>query len=573
LTAALNELSGAQEAKVAFLEGLELDLDLNGEVDVEAGDATVGNVATFLTNTSTAIAANTFATLSQANYEDETKTALQNADIQTAVADATDVVDTATAAAPTGATALLEAVTAAKTDLEAKLAAEFAATASYNTEVSVFELVNSVTVGSANAGELDFVDGQFGVSDGAGANSALTTVYANKAGGTWTLTTDGETADLARTDDLFAKYDADQAAQAASDSSETALEGAVEEVILSEFDGDSVKDFGTVITVPTTLSANPTVTVDFNAADAVVYDTAADTTAADGVKEQFTATFSAIDANDSVSFDGGTATNAGALTAIEAAAAFVADGVNSWALVDNLDGTVTFTANAVGAQTDVVSGDFTVASSIATTAESVSVTTTVQGEDAGATTAISSTTTDVAALATALDNLNTLNQTVTAYEAARDLDAQLTGLNAAITDAEDAITDPVADGGLGVNLLATGATSFSSEDDVYLYVEGTDKTFSGFGTSGEDNIFFGEGFSLVQIPTGDTIADNVGDSAAQEILWEQRGANLTLYVEEETFAGNSSGGAANDITTITLTGVDAADITFEGGFLSAGEAV
>jgi len=50
LTEALNDLSAAQDAKADFLAGLELDLDNDGTIDVEAGKATEPNVATDLTN-------------------------------------------------------------------------------------------------------------------------------------------------------------------------------------------------------------------------------------------------------------------------------------------------------------------------------------------------------------------------------------------------------------------------------------------------------------------------------------------------------------------------------------------
>jgi hypothetical protein len=44
---------------------------------------------------------------------------------------------------------------------------------------------------------------------------------------------------------------------------------------------------------------------------------------------------------------------------------------------------------------------------------------------------------------------------------------------------------------------------------------------------------------------------------------------LTLYVENKAFAGNGS--TAGDITEIEMTGVNAADIEFSGGYLTAGE--
>lgn len=564
LTEALEDLAAANAAKTTFLEGLELDTDLDGTVDVEAGDATEANVAALLTSASSALSGNTFTTLSPANYEDATKTALQDADIATAVTDATKAVTTATKAAPEGATALLEAVSTQVEALEAQLKAEHKAQAAYAEEVTAFQAINSVTVGTS-AGNLDFVDGEFGVSDGSGALSA---VYATQTKGVWTLTTAGKTADLARTADLFAKYDATVTANDATTAAKTALENAVEEVLLSEFDGHSVKDFGNVI-AGVTPSANPTVAVNLDAGDAVVYDTAADAAAGDGTKEEFTATFAAVADGETVIFDGVTYTAASSDgdSATKAAAAFAsaynAGSSVSWDAVDNGNGTVTFTAKAVGNVTNVTTAGFTGA-----TGKVTDVAINVEGVAAGSTTTITSTTTKVQDLKDALDALTALNEAVADFEAARELSTELATLNEAITDATSAITDSVEDGGLGINLLPSTATTFTSKDDVFLFTEGTNKSLAGFGVSGEDKIFFGEEFTLVAIADGKAITDNVGDAAALEILWAQQGNNLVLYVEEETFAGNSSAGAAADITTITLTGVNAADVSFEGGFLT-----
>nr|WP_290693350.1 hypothetical protein [Halomonas sp. UBA3074] len=152
------------------------------------------------------------------------------------------------------------------------------------------------------------------------------------------------------------------------------------------------------------------------------------------------------------------------------------------------------------------------------------------------------------------------------------LNTELAGLNTAVTDAQAAIeNDEDADpAGLGVTLLE-GNDNFTADDDVYLFAEaGSDQTLTGFGVTGEDKIFFGEGFSLVEIAEGSDINDNVGNVGELEILWQEVGGNLTLYVETETFGGNSAG--TNDVVTIELTGVSAEDVSFAGGYLSAGTA-
>jgi hypothetical protein len=123
-----------------------------------------------------------------------------------------------------------------------------------------------------------------------------------------------------------------------------------------------------------------------------------------------------------------------------------------------------------------------------------------------------------------------------------------------------------------VTLVDFGTATFTADNEVTLFedAEGTAVTFTDFGTAGEDQIFFGEGYSLVEIAGEDGIGGNEGDSGTLEILWEQSGSNLILYVEDEAFAGNVS--TQTDMTEITLTGFSATDITsFADGFLSAGE--
>lgn len=139
--------------------------------------------------------------------------------------------------------------------------------------------------------------------------------------------------------------------------------------------------------------------------------------------------------------------------------------------------------------------------------------------------------------------------------------------------AEAAIIDSEEDGGLGVTLLE-GDTDFTIGDDVYLFSEDSNgATLSSFGNNGEDNIFFGKEFSLVEVNADGITGDN-GDANALEIFWEQGGADLNLFVEGRATAGNGSSDSV-DLTQVTLTGVDAADLQDNlatNGFLTAGTA-
>jgi len=166
-----------------------------------------------------------------------------------------------------------------------------------------------------------------------------------------------------------------------------------------------------------------------------------------------------------------------------------------------------------------------------------------------------------------------LSEAAEAYQAAVGATEEAADVTAAalaaITNAED--DDPA---GLGITLGVLGTDNGTDGDDVFLFEEDKDGTFTvnGFGEEGVDRLYFGEGYQLVQIAEGKTINNNVGSVGTLEILWQQIGDDLHLYVESEPFAGNGSSTA--DVTTITLVGFNAEDITgFESGFLVAGVAV
>lgn len=177
------------------------------------------------------------------------------------------------------------------------------------------------------------------------------------------------------------------------------------------------------------------------------------------------------------------------------------------------------------------------------------------------------------ALLTAETDSAEFDEAVADYQELASLSAQYTMLTDAVDDAEEAFAD------LDINLedYAAAATA-TAENDLFLFdadVETAELT--DFGTDGEDLLYFGEGFELVQLGTdaaaefltGTDFSADVGSSSALEIFWAQNGNDLELFVENKAFAGNSTSG--EDFSTITLTGVSAADITFENGFLSAGE--
>ena len=283
-----------------------------------------------------------------------------------------------------------------------------------------------------------------------------------------------------------------------------------------------------------------------------------------GTNEVQTVTFESLVAGQQVTIDGATLTAAADLTADQVAGAF-ADTAGVDAAVGTFGGTslTSFTAGtANGAELALTATTIGDKALITPTVSANGVTTETASDAQG----ILNERVELAADEKALVDLN---EAISEWEALVALDGQLGDLDDEVIAAENAITDSEEDGGLGVTLL-NGDDNFTAESDVYLFEEGTTQQLSGFGANGEDKIYFGEGYVLTQIEDGKTINNNVGDAAAQEILWQQDGNNLVLFVEEETFAGNSSAGASADITTITLTGVSADDVNLENGFLTSG---
>lgn len=207
----------------------------------------------------------------------------------------------------------------------------------------------------------------------------------------------------------------------------------------------------------------------------------------------------------------------------------------------------------------------------------------VDVEETGATAEVAALYYQVIGLSEALEEGQAYQQgleaTIADYRELVELNEQYEELAGAVEDARAAIeNDADADpAGFGITLLESDATTFTANNDVYIFDEDALEeagatALANFGRSGEDKIFFGEGYTFVALGDDD-ISGNVGDLNALEIFWAEDATGVTLYVETETFAGNASG--TNDLIEITLTGVQAADITDDliEGYLTAGTAI
>lgn len=176
-------------------------------------------------------------------------------------------------------------------------------------------------------------------------------------------------------------------------------------------------------------------------------------------------------------------------------------------------------------------------------------------------------------LETEQQDLQDLNDAVSAWQGVGELDEQRTDLETAETEARNAIENDEDEGGLGVALTDGTDSGATAEDDVFLFSddEGQAHTIANFGVEGQDRIYFGGDFELSALGEDQTISDRVGSADQKEIFWQEDSGNLNLYVEADAEAGRDNN--ADAITHITLTGVSADDVNLGSGFLSAGTEV
>jgi len=167
-------------------------------------------------------------------------------------------------------------------------------------------------------------------------------------------------------------------------------------------------------------------------------------------------------------------------------------------------------------------------------------------------------------VADAQKDIEALDNALASLDKALALSSEYKALEEKVTAAEKAVTDA----GFALEVLDAATEAASGDSDVFLFGASTvNTTVSSFGLQGEDRIFFGEGFSLVELADDQAVSQNVGSSSALEIFMQQDGANTVLWVEKQAFAGSSTT-SVSDLVQITLTGVAAEDISFDNGYLT-----
>jgi uncharacterized protein Yka (UPF0111/DUF47 family) len=155
---------------------------------------------------------------------------------------------------------------------------------------------------------------------------------------------------------------------------------------------------------------------------------------------------------------------------------------------------------------------------------------------------------------------------VEAYLEAKSLSEQLEALEDDIDDALDALEDA----GFFVTVVDDSVDG-TIEDDVFLYVEDTEATgleITNFSDEGSDVLYVGDAFAqLTRLEDeADLSAERLGSNDVREIFVQQDGNNTILFIEAEAAAGGDRN--LDEITTITLTGVNADDLVLENGFIS-----
>lgn len=144
---------------------------------------------------------------------------------------------------------------------------------------------------------------------------------------------------------------------------------------------------------------------------------------------------------------------------------------------------------------------------------------------------------------------------------------QLQAANDKVQDANDAIQDSEEDGGLGVTLTDFGSNA-SSADDLFVFsADANGSTVENFGDEGEDQIFVGTDFTRTDLDADATFTGEAqGDSSTLEVFFQQDGDNAVLNFENEAFAGSASG--TEDLTKVTLVGVNVDDLQLDNGYIS-----
>ena len=167
-----------------------------------------------------------------------------------------------------------------------------------------------------------------------------------------------------------------------------------------------------------------------------------------------------------------------------------------------------------------------------------------------------------ATVTTANNTIKSLNDAVTAMNKAKVLETQLKAVNASI----DAANDAFLDNDLSLPVTATGSVLAGAGSDIFV-AGTTGGTITNFGLLGDDSLFIGSKYTLNTTAKYDAAKGTItgGNNAALEAFIFQKGDDTVVILEKSVFGSSA---ATPEVITITLTGVEATDVTLSNGIVT-----
>lgn len=168
-----------------------------------------------------------------------------------------------------------------------------------------------------------------------------------------------------------------------------------------------------------------------------------------------------------------------------------------------------------------------------------------------------------ATVKTANDAIKALNDAVTKMNEAKLLDTQLKAVNASVTAAQEAFID----NDLSLPVDAEGTVVAGAGADIFR-VGDVNGSITNFGLLGNDSLFIGSSYTLNTTATYNATTNKVtgGNNAVLEAFIFQDGDDTVVILEKSAFGSSAT---TPEVVTITLTGVEATDVTLSNGIVTA----
>lgn len=177
-------------------------------------------------------------------------------------------------------------------------------------------------------------------------------------------------------------------------------------------------------------------------------------------------------------------------------------------------------------------------------------------------------TTATAAVKTANDTISDLADAVSAMTTAEQSVSTLAGYQATVKAATDLLTSH----GYAVAPIDAATEVGSAMSDIFMVTAATPttSTIQLFGLQGADSLFVGSGYTMVAGAIGATGVH--GSNTALEVFVSQSGADTVLQIETHAYSSAVVGSNADEVITVTLTGVDSTTLHLNNGIISTASA-